>query len=1022
MKRTALYIISLVLFAACEEPLKETPQLKDAGTLEVYFAYGNNDDIVSHTFSPAGQSVDIEVQMSAEVGWKVSSDADWCVVDDEARHRGSGKFSLAVTANDSFVNRDDATVTFSAGDFTKHLRVIQRGNTFIIDKVYQVSNKTAGSVDVSVRMPEGTQWHLECPDWVTYENGEKTTSDGVDELVVSLDWSSNDAESRFANIGFVEEGADEPEVSFSLYQFGTEYRTTDDGTILLDAEKAAPLEVKVPVNTFTSMVCPEWVTYDKVDNDDNTVSWLLYFADNPSDTESLRDTELEFVAEQSDSHFKLPLIKQGYYPVYGLLTAAGFEMFAQRFNSGGDVSSWVKDGKVSVVGHVNMKELEDWTPIGTEERPFNLEFDGGFRQISYFKSSAPLFGVCQGATIRSVTFTETCSFTLGTNFIDDVRLASLAGRIVDTEIYDCTSFASIKLDASASVTGRSVYVGGLVGEVDATSIMTDCTAEGEIDLPSTSKCQGGKLYAGGLVGMLFGKVEKSSGRMVISDGMGISSHFLGGVVGYLKPSGTIEECSNGGALTYSSLRNVDGTDKFNDVINMGGIVGYSEGTLKNLENTGNIEINSNVRWQYVGGIAGMVKFSGALSGLVNSAGKIDSYNKGQQLCVGGLIGCINKIELLDLDFTDVAASKVEISVKPTSSELCVGGLIGRTYGKLTLKSPVCSGVINYDISSEDSNLTAGFGGIVGYAESFEVDGASASGSLSVTPSGSYQNKGQSSYGGIAGVCENGARIINSSSSYDIKWPKTSSCKQTDGNVCCIGGVVARINEGLVEISDCRNEGALWNWHYNNKTWEKGKNVSCSVTGGIVGLFGASAGLDPEISSITISGCTNSGEMQAARGLGGGIAGVLVNAEVRSCAFTGGFPFMNTYYRNPRIGGICGAVENSVIDGCTVTADLFGINLNGTGQKSAYVGGISSILCSGSQIKDCSYFGNITTQSTKTDDRYACIVAFADEDCSVSGCGLGGTVAGTAVATDNYTDYIVGNGAVQATGCYYWDGK
>lgn len=1024
MKRIALYIISLVLFAACEEPLKETPQLKDAGTLEVYFAYGNNDDIVSHTFSPAGQSVDIEVQMSAEVGWKVSSDADWCVVDDEARHRGSGKFSLAVTANDSFVNRDDATVTFSAGDFTKHLRVIQCGNTFIIDKVYQVSNKTAGSVDVSVRMPEGTQWHLECPDWVTYENGEKTTSDGVDELVVSLDWSSNDAESRFANIGFVEEGADEPEVSFSLYQFGTEYRTTDDGTILLDAEKAAPLEVKVPVNTFTSMVCPEWVTYDKVDNDDNTASWLLYFADNPSDTESLRDTELEFVVEQSDSHFKLPLIKQGYYPVYGLLTAAGFEMFAQRFNSGGDVSSWVKDGKVSVVGHVNLKDLEDWTPIGTEDRPFNLEFDGAFRQISYFKSSAPLFGVCKGAIIRSLTFTETCSFSLESNFIADVHIASLAGKISETVIADCESFAPISLAASASGTGLSVYAGGLVAEADDKSTISDCAVEGQMTLPVTSKCQGGNLYAGGLVGFLSGKAERCSCKVNISDDMGIKSHYVGGLVGYLSTHGTIENSTNAGNIVYTSKRKIDEVDKYNDVLNLGGIAGYSEGTLNSLKNSGNLEVDSDVRWQYVGGIAGMIKNAGTVSGIVNSAGKIESLNKGQQLCIGGLVGCINNLDLA-IDFTGVDPSVVEISVKPTSSELCVGGLVGRTYGKLTLKSPLCKGTITYDISGEESNLTAGFGGIVGYANSVDIDGATASGSMSINPSGSYQNKGKSSYGGIAGTCEAGAKIVKSTSSCNIKWPKESKCAQTDGSVCCTAGVVARINKGIAEISDCTNEGALWNWHYNNNTWKKGKDVSCSVTGGIVGLFGGSVGLDPETSNIKITGCTNSGETEAGRGLSGGIAGVLVNAEIKSCTFTGGVPYMNTYYRNPRVGGICGAVENSIIEGCTVKADIFGMHLNGTGDKAAYVGGISSLLCSGSQIKNCSYFGNMVIasgQTTKADDLYACIAAFADADCSISGCGLGGIVLGTTVTGDNLSDYIVGNGVVPDDDCYYWDGK
>ena len=55
-------------------------------------------------------------------------------------------------------------------------------------------------------------------------------------------------------------------------------------------------------------------------------------------------------------------------------------------------------------------------------------------------------------------------------------------------------------------------------------------------------------------------------------------------------------------------------------------------------------------------------------------------------------------------------------------------------------------------------------------------------------------------------------------------------------------------------------------------------------------------------------------------------------------------------------------------------------------------------------------------------RMASISAVTDDDCSISGCGLGGTVNGSTVTTDNFADFIVGNGAVQATGCYYWDGK
>ena len=1026
MKRIAIFLITLVAFVACEDSLKETPQIQDAGTLEVSFAYGENDDIVSHTFSPTSQSIDVEVQMNTQVGWKVSSDADWCVVDNEEKHRGSGTFTLAVTANDGFTDRNDATVTLSAGDFTKQLRVIQRGNVFIIDKVYKLSNRTAGSVDLSVRMLENTQWHLECPDWVTYDLGEPSVVDGESRTTVTFEWGENNVESRFCNIGFVEDGvAGAAIINFSLYQFGNEYETTEDGSVLLEAKKAGALtpeaqnadtvEVVVPINVFTRLECPEWVGYEKVDNEDKTVTWYLYFAHNPSDTESQRDTELKFIGE---TEVTLPVIIQKYYPVHGLVSAEGFKMFAQQFNSGGDLSSWVKDGKVSVVGHVNMTGLEDWIPIGTEERPFNLEFDGGFRNISYFKTSMPLFGVCKGATIRSLTFSETCSYVCDANFIDNVRLALLAGSISETTVTDCSSFASLKLDASAVETGRMVYVGGLVGEADEKSLIKDCSVEGDIVLSSTSKCQGGRLCVGGLVGYLSGDISGCSSKMNILDGMGVSEHNVGGVTGYLSASGAITDCINSGNIVYTALRRVDEIDRFSDCINLGGIVGYSEGELHRLENAGSIEINSDVRWQYVGGIAGMIKNSGKASALINSAGKIDSYNKGQQLCLGGLIGCVNKVDL-QLDLSDVAGSVVDMKIKPTSSELDAGGLIGRSYNRLEIKNPAWKGNISYDISAENSKLTATFGGIVGRANYLAIEGANVSGSIRVKPNASFKNEGLSVYGGIAGRAETGALLTACTSACDIKWE--GDCSRINGNVCCLGGIIARIDQGVAKISGCVNSGALWNRYINANKWSKGANVSCSVTGGIVGCYGATTGLDPLNSNIEIIDCSNSGVVQTSRGLCGGIAGALMNANVKACTFTGQIPYVRSYH-NPLTGGVVGAVENSIIEDCTVTADLYG---NSVQAVAAYIGGVAAFLCSKSKIRNCLYFGHITTNESSNAGfgiSISGIAAVADEDCSISGCGVGGTVCGTTVTTDNYTGYVVGDGAAQITDCNYWNGK
>ena len=71
MKKAVLYILSVVLLSACQEQIDDTSQLKDEGTLEVSFAYGGNNNVKHYTFTPSGQSVDIEVKMNVEVGWMV---------------------------------------------------------------------------------------------------------------------------------------------------------------------------------------------------------------------------------------------------------------------------------------------------------------------------------------------------------------------------------------------------------------------------------------------------------------------------------------------------------------------------------------------------------------------------------------------------------------------------------------------------------------------------------------------------------------------------------------------------------------------------------------------------------------------------------------------------------------------------------------------------------------------------------------------------------------------------------------
>lgn len=680
MKRIVLLIISVAYFVSCQEEIDDTPQMQDAGTLEVSFAYDGNDNVKSHAFTPAGQAIDIEVKMNVAVGWMVSSDADWCVVDEEEVHRGNGTFSLAVKPNPGFRDRDDATVTLSAGDFTTSMRVIQYGNEFIIDSSYGISNKTQGSKELLVKVRDNIQWKINGPEWISTTLGEATPGDGYFATAVKLEWNSNEAESRFGTIGFIKENADDASVSFSLYQFGSEYKTTEDGTIILAAEKPSPIEIRVPVNTFDGVDCPKWVTYElPVDNNDNTESWYLYFSDNPSDTESVRDTEIELTIGDGENKVAIPLIRQDFYPAGGLLTAQGFKMFAERFNSNADISIWENNGVVKVVGHVDMSGLDEWIPIGTADRPFDLQFDGSFMTISQFQYSSPLFGVCKDAVISGVVFDETCSVRRDADYVSDRYLAPLAEQIINSQVKDCTSQASVEIKASAAKQGCNILMSGLVACMDETSLIKDCSVGGKIVTGENKVAEKGTLYIGGVAAQSFGAIESCETNITIADSSKVETRYVGGLVGYVGKEMTM-------SLSGSSAQQSDITVFPASNVYVGGLVGYAA--------------------------AGLSLKAPSWNGTITY--DVSKDNVTAQTGVSGIVGCSGAA--LDIEGAEVSGS---ITVKANNSKtysggISLGGVVGIASAGADIRTSRNACEITWATHTANSNgHVSNLGGIVG---------------------------------------------------------------------------------------------------------------------------------------------------------------------------------------------------------------------------------------------------------------------------------------------------------------------
>ena len=230
-------------------------------------------------------------------------------------------------------------------------------------------------------------------------------------------------------------------------------------------------------------------------------------------------------------------------------------------------------------------------------------------------------------------------------------------------IYSNDATNSYFMDSSsknATVTGETVYIGGLVGEI-ANITMDNCSNEG-MTILVTSVGMDSDLkpisYVGGYAGKGYAFKNISNSVVVSAPG-----NYVGGIVGY--SNGVISDCKNDG--------NVSSNNNY-----VGGISGCNNGaySFANLTNEGDITGK-----EYVGGIFGSSysRYAGAYTApysKLSNSGDISGVNY-----VGGIAGYIyhdatnyNANALVQLSrFTNTG------TVTASSEEPIVGGVLGYAY-------------------------------------------------------------------------------------------------------------------------------------------------------------------------------------------------------------------------------------------------------------------------------------------------------------------------------------------------------
>ena len=178
----------------------------------------------------------------------------------------------------------------------------------------------------------------------------------------------------------------------------------------------------------------------------------------------------------------------------------------------------------------------EWTPIGTESKPFTGDFDGNGKTITGLKCTKPnvydvgLVGYASKATIQNVTVKDS-------SFIGNERIGAVCGSIIDGKIIGCTN-------SDSTVSGGFYNLGGIAGRAKNTTVQR-CFNSGAVT---------GKYSAiGGIVGYAdYVTVQDcgNTGTVTMTDSAGA---YYGGIIGAVFGYSTIENCYNTDSNTTAGI-------------------------------------------------------------------------------------------------------------------------------------------------------------------------------------------------------------------------------------------------------------------------------------------------------------------------------------------------------------------------------------------------------------------------------------------------------------------------------------
>lgn len=535
--------------------------------------------------------------------------------------------------------------------------------------------------------------------------------------------------------------------------------------------------------------------------------------------------------EEYDSEYSSSLVAKTKVRGGGIFTASDFMDFAKALEAEyAETGTALGLDYVDENGVVNIKDNLDFT--GVELAPitsFTGIIDGNNFTISNLKLSTygentGLFASVENATVRNLTFDESCIIS-----VVNLSSASNAGAVAGSAHGNCT-FENVT--SKATITGAT-HIGGIVGSAiykDGEILFKGCKNYGDITYPNITA---------------------------------VANVSLGGICAANEIGVTYEDCANYGALTL----NATGGNKY---LNTGGIVGVgSDHDMFNCTNEGELKIDcrgaNNV---YMGGIVGRAHRMHA-ENCANSANvSITESSECVALYICGVIGTLEGTATRETKIHKCSNSGNITAKCNATKDTQAGGIIGwikvsgceisecTNSGNIAMTSAVTgsytAGIVTVQTSTlADSNIKT----------LSKVVNCSNTGNITFT--GTESNSAWNAPAGIVGKCTTDFGIENCENRGDITADNTT--RSNPGGIgseinCDVigctnygtvyttawhqdyysgtGGIVSRFQTAGKKISGCKNYGTII---YNGKGFRKANaNKGIVGQGGICGLLYAGA--------------------------------------------------------------------------------------------------------------------------------------------------------------------------------------